>query len=264
MAEKPPANAELDTFIQLVQKAPHLAPEFERIAAYVQGKGYGTATIVEEVKLALQQLKKPPLLAVDIGGNVGDYTAELRGRNPHLEIHTFEPSSINVAKLKKRFIGDLHVKIVPLAVSSATGAATLFSNKPGSGLASLTRRRLEHYDIKFNFKEAVHTIRFEEYWAGELGKRHVDIVKIDVEGHELAALHGFGAAMKETSIVQFEFGGTNIDARTFFQDFWYFFRENDFDVFRITPSGLAKIELYRETCECFSISNYIAVNRHGN
>jgi FkbM family methyltransferase len=264
MPSKPPADPDLAAFNQLIRQAPHLAPEFERIAAYYQGKGYGTATIVEEVTLALQLLRRPPQLAIDIGGNIGAYTAELRSKNPHLEVHVFEPSSTNIARLRKRFGSDSKVKIVPLAVSDSTGTATLFSNEPGSGLGSLTRRKLEHYNIDFNFKEAVATKRFEEYWVDELAKRHVDIVKIDIEGHELAALKGFGAAMTATSAVQFEFGGTNIDTRTFFQDFWYFFKDNDFDIFRITPSGPVKIEQYRETCECFSISNYIAVNRNEN
>lgn len=261
MPSTPQPDPELDTFIQLVQKAPQLAPEFERIAAYVQGKGYGTATIVEEVKLALQQLPKPPQLAIDIGGNVGDYTAELRSKCPRLEIHAFEPSTTNIAKLKKRFDGDTQIKVVPLAVSNATGPAVLFSNKPGSGLASLTRRRLAHYDIDFKYKEAVRTVKFEEYWLSVLHQRPLDLVKIDVEGHEFAVLSGFGAALQATSVVQFEFGGTNIDTRTYFQDFWYLLRQNGFDIFRITPTGLLKIELYRETCECFSISNYIAVNQ---
>jgi FkbM family methyltransferase len=264
MSSKPPAAPELEAFIRLIEKAPHLAPEFERIAAYVQGKGYGTATIAEEVRLALELLKQPPQLAVDIGANVGEYAAALRNKHPKLEIHAFGPSSLNIAKLKKRFADDANVKLVPLAVSDVAGSATLFANEPGSGLASLVRRRLEHYNIAFNFKEAVGTIRFEDYWTGELRCRPVDIAKIDVEGHELAVLKGFGRAMQATRVVQFEFGGTNIDARTYFQDFWYFFADHDFDIFRITPSGLAKIERYRETCECFSISNYIAANRRKN
>ena len=233
----------------------------ERKAAYAQGKGYGTATIAQEVKLLLQLLKSPPLLAIDIGGNVGEYTAELRRANPELEIHTFEPSATNVDKLKKRFEGDKKIKLIPLAVSNTTGTATLFSNEPGSGLASLTKRKLDHFNIPFECKESVDTIRFEDYWTHELDKRHIDIVKLDIEGHELVALNGFGEAIKETSVLQFEFGGCNIDTRTYFQDFWYFFKDSGFDIFRITPLGLEKIKNYRESDEFFSTTNYIAVNR---
>ena len=72
---------------------------------------------------------------------------------------------------------------------------------------------------------------------------------------------GFGEALSETSVLQFEFGGSNIDTRTFFQDFWYFFKENDFAIFRITPFGVERIGRYRESDEFFFTTNYVAINR---
>jgi FkbM family methyltransferase len=233
----------------------------ERKSAYAQGKGYGTATIRHEVKLVLRLLKETPLLAIDIGGNIGEYTAELRRTNPNLEIHIFEPSATNIDKLKRRFESDKNIKLVPLAVSDISGSTSLFSNEPGSGLASLTKRKLDHLNIAFDFKESIHTVRFEDYWIYELNRKHMDIVKLDIEGHELSALNGFGEAIKEMSVVQFEFGGCNIDTRTYFQDFWYYFKDKNFEIFRITPLGLEKIERYRESDEFFSTTNYIAVNR---
>jgi hypothetical protein len=104
-------------------------------------------------------------------------------------------------------------------------------------------------------------IRFEDYWTERLGRRDLDIVKIDIEGHELAALDGFGDAILATRVLQFEFGGSNIDTRTYFQDFWYFFRRFEFDLYRITPFGLAYVDRYREVDETFLVTNYVAVNR---
>src|ERR1700681_4757462 len=108
----------------------------ERTAAHAQGKGYGTATIKQEVNLVHRVLGRPPRLAIDIGGNIGDYTAELLTKTPDLEIHVFEPSSTNIGKLKTRFSADNNVTLVPYAVSNSVGSATLFSDKPGSGLGS--------------------------------------------------------------------------------------------------------------------------------
>lgn len=233
----------------------------ERAAAFAQGKGYGSSTIQQEVKLLLSLSAIKPTLAVDIGGNVGAYTAELRRRNPNLEIHTFEPSVANLDKLRARFGSDPLIKLVPFAVSDGRGEAVLFSNEPGSGLGSLTKRRLDHFNINFDTKEKVQTIRFEDYWLSQLQSRCVDLVKMDIEGHEWAALNGFGEALKAIKVVQFEFGGCNIDTRTFFQDFWYFFQENKFDIYRITPIGLELIVRYSELDEFFSTTNYIAVNR---
>jgi hypothetical protein len=70
-----------------------LINRFERVASYAQGKGYGAATVEQEARLLQSLLQTQPKLAIDIGGNLGNYTAELRKRNPSLEIHTFEPSA---------------------------------------------------------------------------------------------------------------------------------------------------------------------------
>jgi len=59
-------------------------------------------------------------------------------------------------------------------------------------------------------------------------------------------------------VIQFEFGGCNIDTRIFFQDFWYFFKNNNFEIYRITPFGAAHKECYREFEECFLTTNYLA------
>jgi hypothetical protein len=127
-------------------------------------------------------------------------------------------------------------------------------------MGSLTKRSLDHLHIHFDVTESVQTIVFEDYWTTVLQKRPIDIVKIDIEGHELSALKGFGAALGAVKVVQFEFGGTDIDTRTFFKDFWLLFAAHGFEIYRITPFGELKISSYRESDECFSISNYVAVN----
>jgi hypothetical protein len=62
-------------------------------------------------------------------------------------------------------------------------------------------------------------------------------------------------------VVQFEFGGCNIDTRTYFKDFWSFFSERGFELHRVSPFGAVKIVGYREADECFTTTNYIAVNK---
>jgi len=249
----------------MIKKATHilfkLLRHIERAAARAQGKGYGAATIKQEVNVIESLLLRQPKLAIDIGGNVGEYTAELRSKNPYLEVHIFEPSATNIEKLRGRFEDDSLVRVAPFALGDSAGTTTLFSNKPGSGLGSLTQRRLDHFNISFDTREMVGIIRFEDYWKKDLQSRSLDIVKIDVEGHELTVLNGFGGALVVTRVLQFEFGGCNIDTRTYFQDFWYFFNDNNFDLYRITPLGAEKISKYREIDEFFSTTNYIAVNR---
>jgi len=234
----------------------------ERVAAYLLGKGWGSGTVEKEFAAAISLLEgKKVELCVDIGGNKGTYTEQILNQVPSCDVVIFEPAKINVETLSLKFTNSPNVKIEQCAVSNKVGDAALYSNEDGSGLASLTQRRLDHFGVDFNNTENIKTIKFEDYWKVELNSRDIDICKIDIEGHELDALNGFGEAIKHISVIQFEFGGCNIDTRTFFQDFWYFFQENGFDLYRISPIGLIQIPRYRELDEFFSTTNYLAKRR---
>lgn len=232
----------------------------ERRITYARGKGFGARSVHQEVRLLLSALGERPRLAIDVGGNVGDYSAALRASEKELEIHVFEPSPINVAKLQTRFRADPLIRIIPSAIAESSGTATLYSNEPGSVLGSLVKRDLDHFSIEFNREESVATLRFEDYWRAELNGRRVDLVKLDVEGYEFEALKGFGEAIGSIGVIQFEFGGCNIDTRVFFRDFWQFFQMKGFEIFRIGPWGLEHIPKYRESDECFLTTNFIARN----
>ena len=234
----------------------------EKYAAYAQGKGYGAVSIKGEVSAVLRGLGSEPVLAIDIGGNIGNYSKELRNKCSGLEIHIFEPSSINVSKLLSHFHDDPRIYINSCGISDVKGTATLYSDTAGSGLGSMTKRRLDHFGIDFNASEEIITVRFEDYWKSTLNSRIIDILKIDIEGHEMDALFGLGDALAAIKVIQFEFGGCNIDTRSYFQDFYYFFQKNNFSLLRISPFGLEPIGRYREIDEFFSTTNYLAINRN--
>ena len=150
--------------------------------------------------------------------------------------------------------------INPVGLSDSASSAMLYSDRVGSSLGSLTLRDLSHIGKDFFCQEVVQTIRFEDYWNDRLNSQEIDIVKLDIEGHELQAMHGMGKAIRYTRIIQFEFGGCNIDSRTYFRDFWSFFDFHNFKLYRITPFGLEGIISYRQSDESFSTTNYIATN----
>lgn len=237
-----------------------LLGKLERLMARRQGKGWGAGTVQHELKAAASLTGNANLsLAIDVGGNVGNYTAAIRKEYPDAEVHMFEPSRTNLDLLSARFASDARVTVQPFALASSVMEATLFSDKPGSGLGSLTKRRLDHRNNGFDVSECVKTAVFDTYWKDVLQSRPIDLFKLDIEGHELDALEGSIEALAKTRLVQFEFGGCNIDTRTYFQDFWYFFNKKNFDLYRITPNGVARIDKYRERDEYFSTTNYLAL-----
>ena len=137
----------------------------------------------------------------------------------------------------------------------------LHYDSAGSGLASLTRRKLDHFGIDFSKNEEV-LIDTVDHYCTENSIGHIHLLKIDIEGHELDALAGAKVmfANRAIDIVTFEFGGCNIDTRTFFQDFWYFFHDANYKLLRVTPSGyLHPLESYKEIHEQFRTINFVAV-----
>ncbi len=228
------------------------------------GKGHGTKSIAAEIGSITRLLGPGDVrLCIDIGGNVGNYTAALLQAFPGARVVTFEPSATNIAKLTDRFGKDARVTIVPAAASDRAGNAQLHADTPGSGLGSLTKRDLSFRNLSFETSEEVQTLRFEDYWRDALASAPIDILKLDIEGHELDALRGAGEAIAQTRAVQFEFGGTNIDTRTYFKDFWDFFTARGFTLHRITPFGALTLTRYSEREESFTTTNYIAIAAGG-
>jgi len=230
----------------------------EKSAAIMRGKGFGSHTTATEVARAVKLLGRKPYLAVDVGGNKGEHTQSLIAANSQIEVHVFEPSRTNIEHLNRRFGNHHNISIHGFGLGSQDQGGTLYADADGSGMASLTKRNLDHFGIDFDHSESVQIRRFDEYWESVLDKRIIDLVKIDVEGHELEVLNGFGNAISSVNILQFEFGGCNIDTRSYFRDFWYFFKERKFEIFRITPFGISAVKKYNEMDECFVTTNFLA------
>lgn len=242
-----------------------LSENLELAFAYLQGKGAGNDTCVAaEVKAASRFLKGDQLVIFDVGANRGDWTqaALVRFGGRVKAIYQFEPSSASVASLRERFKMP-EITVVRSAVSDKNGTANLYFNTPGSVLASLYRRRLDHFHIAIDNVEEVPTVTIDSFVADH-GVSRIDLLKMDIEGNEMAALQGATDSLRNGTIgaLTFEFGGGNIDSRTYFQDFWYFLTPLGFSLYRISPHGSAiRLTQYSETCEYYRASNYLAVRQ---
>lgn len=229
----------------------------EYLVKKINGYGYGGNSIRNEVKSLSKKLKSG-LIFIDVGGNKGLYTQELLKVYDPQEIHIFEPSAENVKILNNKFGEKQNIIINNVGLSDTSREGILYSDFPGSGLGSLTKRRVDHFDLTFSENEKIKLIRFDHYWVDE--SKIIDLFKMDVEGHEYDVLKGIGEKIHKIRFIQFEFGGCNIDTRIFFQDFWYFFKEYNFHVYRITPFGLIRVDNYTESQENFTTTNYLCFN----
>ena len=243
-----------DTIFNILEKQ-------ERYAAYNLGKGYGANTIKNEVKSCLSLFNFRPYIFIDIGANKGDYTKEILKQFPDIEIYMFEPSKYHKNNLYELYGKNPKIHINNIGLSNKSYKTILYSDHYGSALSSLTQRQVTNID--FNYKEEVEIQRFDEFWNTTSNFNNImDYVKIDVEGNELDVLEGMGKYINKIRLIQFEFGGTNIDTRTYFKDFWNYFNKHNFSIYRITPKGLLYIYKYWEMDEVFLTTNYIAFNKN--
>jgi FkbM family methyltransferase len=207
-----------------------------------------------------------PLCVFDVGSNKGQFLSLLVQGLRSLAIpfyaHAFEPSQRTYEILYDNFKDYPNLILNNFGLGKANGQFELFYDEIGSGLASLSKRRLDHFGIAFKCSETV-TIQVLDDYCSKQGIEGIDLLKLDVEGHELDVLVGGSRMLGERRIrmVSFEFGGCNIDSRTYFQDFWYFFQENGMSsIYRIAPSShLVPIPQYKEVYEQFRTTNFLVL-----
>ena len=250
---------------RIVRKVPkNLLTLIEDKVQFNLGKGFGAATTDEEAKVIAQFIKDRNLqkvVALDVGANIGNWSASIVSTLPAARIVAFEPSREAFSDLANRFRELPNVSCVNSALGKSDEKATLFADESASGLSSLTKRRVAHFGITFNYSEEVEIAKLDTWIKSQPEDFSPNVLKMDVEGHEFDVLRGAEETLSLIEIVQFEFGGSNIDTRTFFQDFWYFFVERGFDIYRISPTGPVLIEKYRESDETFRPTNYVAVRK---
>jgi FkbM family methyltransferase len=211
------------------------------------------------------KLSSSAVVLFDVGANIGNYAKiaieNLPTELKH-EVHCFEPSPTSFEKLKIKFAGSENVIVNSFALGAAKETASLYMNTESSRLASLTKRDLDHHGIKHDNIVVEVDVQTLDCYASERKIESIDLLKIDVEGHEMDVLIGAQQLIDQGAIklVQFEFGGCNIDTRSFFRDFYFFLEGKGYHLYRILPKcHLLKIPAYRETEERFLTSNYLAV-----
>lgn len=251
--------------VRLLSRAPARSRSaLERIIQESQGKGWGSASIVAEVNALFELLCRLGIgrpVVFDVGANRGDWTQAALSREPSARIVAFEPSSAAFRVLRERFADVERVSTENIALSGFTGEGVLWSDVPGSGLASLTKRSLDLLGSALDSSEPV-LVRTVDDWVGASGVMP-DAIKLDVEGEELAVLAGAERVLDSVSVVQFEFGGTQIDQRLYFADFYRHFISRGFRLARLTPSGFTPLERYEEGDEVFRPTNFFAYRVSG-
>lgn len=237
-----------------------LQPLWEQVhAAALMGMNFGDGNETTNGELWLldwltERLGPSPVV-FDVGANAGRYSQAVLGRIPEARLYSFEPSSAAFDKLT-RALGSRGTQL-RVALGADDAARPMYADQPGSELGSLIRRDLHRHGLGVSEIEAVIVRRLETV-CDELNVDSIDLLKIDAEGSELDVLHGAGAMLgTRIGAIQFEFGGTAIDARQTLRDFFDLL-EPCYCIHRLLPGALRPLN-YSERCEIFEYANYVAL-----
>ncbi len=206
--------------------------------------------------------KSNALVFFDVGANVGTYTRsalkEARRATCRLQIHAFEPSQYNSDILNSSFADLPNVHVTRAAVADQPGTAILYSEAPGSTQASLINRTTVQAQAREEIEVPV--IRLDDYMAAHRIDR-VNVLKLDVEGAELPALRGLGEKLKPETVqlIQFEYGGTAIDAGVTLKDFYDLLSPRGYVLAKLFPRAL-EVRAYHSWMEHYAYANYVAVS----
>ena len=228
---------------------------------HLLGKGATSITPEKEVEFIKYFLNENIDIAFDIGANIGVYSDLLLKNFNINNLFLFEPSKKSYIELTKKYKNTDNLKILNFGLSDKKEQVPLFADYEGSSGSSVYKRKLEHLNITFTKQEKINLIKFDDFYSKEINGKTIDLMKLDIEGHEYFAFEGMRNCINSIKLIQFEFGGCHIDSRTYFQDFYYYFNEFDFDIYRMRPNVLIKINSYKESDEYFHYSNFLAVNK---
>ncbi len=194
----------------------------------------------------------------DVGANIGNWTKNVLGINPDVAIHCFEPSKATFNKLKEKQWPS-NVVLNNVGIGEVEGTMDLCIVDEGSGLNSLYPRKGVEQALS-NKKESVQITTIDDYCAKNEISR-IDLIKVDVEGHELSVFKGMSQMLERGLVkkIQFEYGGCNLDARVYLGDIWEFLEQYGFNFYKIHPNQIRFVEKYRQSLETFRYSNYICI-----
>jgi len=222
------------------------AARLNKALFYLSSRGlgfhnYSSPGVSGETRIVSDRVRQTGAPVVfDVGANNGDWSALVLKTNKLAKIHAFEPQPSLAAHIAATYPS---ISINNLAVGDSAGTLDLYdyADHPGSQHASLLKGVIDSIHGGVPRVTKVSVVTLDEYCRNQ-SVDHIDLLKIDVEGFELAVLRGAKEMLAGGRIeaIQFEFNEMNVTGRTFLEDFMNYLGDS-FRVYRILPHGLLQL-----------------------
>lgn len=148
-----------------------------------------------------------PVFLIDVGANVGDFTARALQEYPNLRAVCFEPATSNFEVLARRFGNNSAVILHQVAASNEATTAALHLGQHNTlfSLEKYTSEAGQAYGVGDASRvgtETIHCCRLDNFNL-EPGERSV-LLKVDVQGHEQKALNGASGLLPKVDVAIIE------------------------------------------------------------
>jgi FkbM family methyltransferase len=230
------------------------------------GMNYGRGAIEDDADTVAAQMLAglPEPVVFDCGAHMGTYTRSVLAVVPRAKVYAFEPAHATFTALSRNVSES--VRVFPLGFSDEPkGQVPLYSDDETSTSASILPQDRSHWSNEATFveRELIELTTIDAFCEGH-GIERVDLLKLDIEGAELAALRGARSMLDERRIglIQFEWGLPALSSRVQLRDFFDFLGDS-WTINRLVPGGIVPIT-WHERWEIAWTTNYLAVPRWGH
>jgi FkbM family methyltransferase len=159
------------------------------------GKLLGAAGYETLLQNAMRHAIKEGDCVWDVGANIGLYTLQFKNWvGASGRVIAFEPDPENARLLNKAIGGLPNISVETIGLSNVGGHATFLRGKDQFGTSSMIVRELT------GEKSQVIAIESGDAMIVKNGAYVPNLVKIDVEGHELEVLEGMAATLKRPDL----------------------------------------------------------------
>ena len=194
-------------------------------------------------------------LVIDAGFCCGEFARAVLKARPEGRVVGFEPAASIRDVYNRRHGRDPRITVEPSALSNSIGKSLFHDDSNGNNsLAPIvhTERTVSYH---------VNTTTLSAY-VTEAHLPHIDLLKIDVEGYEVAVLEGASPLLDDQAIDMFvfEYNAPWVLARRYLRDACEFMERKPYRLFRLFNGFLSPFE-YTFTAERFDgASMYVGVS----
>lgn len=232
---------------------------------WIRGYEFGDPSRNGEYRFA-RSFIKDGMVIFDVGANIGEFTNYILSLGENLELHCFEPVCLTYERLKKRLenhTGGVRLFLNPVGLSDRQGDATINIYGEYAGTNSLYKRcsAVATHPLFSTSQEQKITLTTLDLYVKERSVERIDLLKIDVEGHELKVLEGAVASLADGKVgcIQFEYGGCFQDSGARLEDIFKLMKSNGYNMFRLFPFGKIRVRSFYRRLENYRYSNWLAV-----